>query len=464
MKITKINTLKDFLNGELKDYAIYKTMQQLPHFLDGLSQTQRKIIWVLSSRANQKIKIADIYSLIYNETKYLHGDLSAKNVANNLAAPWNNNINLIESRANFGSRTNKSAAAARYASTKFAEVSKFLFPNIDKNIRDKEYLEGAEIEPKYMSTVLPIALLNGFSGIAMGFSSSIIARDPVEVAKVLRDLLAGKRKTIPKSIKPFTPYFKGKIEQGENDKQFIFIGAIKKGKATKKYGTLIIDELPPRYQRESYIEFLNDLVEKGIIASWKDRCQKNDFYFEIKVPFEVYQKTENELLNMFNLIQKQSENITFLNYTKDKKEILEYDSVSEYLVDWIKEKIKTYVARKQFILDDLKYKIQVAENRARFIKMIIDKELVIEKRKKSVIVADLEKHKFMKIEESYNYLLNMPLWNLTHEKIDELNSTVKQLKAQYAEIEQKEPRQFWLDDLELLMPYLKKEKQAKIKK
>jgi len=70
----------------------------------------------------------------------------------------------------------------------------------------------------------------------------------------------------------------------------------------------------------------------------------------------------------------------------------------------------------------------------------------------------------MKIEESYNYLLNMPLWNLTHEKIDELNNTVKQLKAQYAEIEKKEPRQFWLDDLELLMPYLKKEKQAKIKK
>ena len=464
MKITKINTLKDFLNGELKDYAIYKTMQQLPHFLDGLSQTQRKIIWVLSSHANQKIKIADIYSLIYNETKYLHGDLSAKNVANNLAAPWNNNINLIESRANFGSRTNKSAAAARYASTKFAEISKFLFPNIDKNIRDKEYLEGTEIEPKYMSTVLPIALLNGFSGIAMGFSSSIIARDPVEVAKVLRDLLAGKRKTIPKTIKPFTPYFKGKIEQGDNDKQFIFIGTIKKGKATKKYGTLIIDELPPRYQRESYIEFLNDLAEKGVIASWKDRCQKNDFYFEIKVSAEVYQKTEDELLNIFNLIQKQSENITFLNYTKDKKEILEYDSVSEYLAAWIKEKIKTYVARKQFILDDLKYKIQVAENRARFIKMIINKELVIEKRKKSVIIADLEKHKFMKIEESYNYLLNMPLWNLTHEKINELNNTVKQLKAQYAEIEKKEPRQFWLDDLELLMPYLRKEKQSKIKK
>jgi len=150
-KITKLTTLKDFLNDELKDYAVYKTMQQLPHFVDGLSQTQRKILWVMSNRPNQKIKIADIYSLIYNETNYLHGDQSAKNVANNLAAPWGNNINLIESRANFGSRTNKSAAAARYASTKFAEVSKFLFPEIDKNIRDKEFMEGKEIEPKWMT-------------------------------------------------------------------------------------------------------------------------------------------------------------------------------------------------------------------------------------------------------------------------------------------------------------------------
>ena len=463
MKITKVKSLKNFLNEELKNYAVYKTMQQLPHFIDGLSQTQRKIIWVLGKRQNKKIKIADIYSLIYNETKYLHGDLSARNVANNLAAPWGNNINLIESRANFGSRTNKSAAAARYASTKYAEVSKFLFPEIDKNFRDKEYLEGQEIEPKYISTVLPIALINGFNGIAMGYSSSVIARNPVDIATILLDLLKGKRKSVPRNIKPFVSYFKGNVSNGSNNKQFIFKGILKKHKATKKYGILVVEELPPRYQRESFINILNKLIEKGEVVSWKDRCQKHDFYFEIKVPIDVYNLPEADLYDKFGLIQKNSENLTFLNYTKDEIEILEFDSVTEYLIHWIKARIKNYIARKQYILDNLKYKIQVAENRARFIKLVINRKLILEKRKKKDIEMKLEKLKFIKIDSSYDYLLSMPLWNLTQEKVNELNETVKKLKLQFAEIEKKEPREFWIDDLELLLSYLKKEIKSKSK-
>ena len=463
MKTTEILTLKNFLDSELKDFAVYKTMQQLPHFIDGLSQTQRKTLWVLSNHANQKVKIADIYSLIYKETKYLHGDLSAKNVANNLAAPWNNNINLIESRANFGSRTNKSAAAARYASTKYAAVSKLLFPEIDKNIRDKEFMEGQEIEPKYLNAVLPIALINGFSGIAMGYSASIVARDPYEIAKLIKDLLAGKRKTIPKNLKPWLPHFKGNIEYGDNDKQFVFTGILNKIKSTKKYGTIVIDELPPKYQRESYVELLDKLVEKGHIVSWKDRCQKNDFYFEIKAPIETYNKSDKELYNLFSLVQKQSETLTFLMYTKDTKEIREYKSVSEYLADWIKERIKGYVARKQFILDDLKSKIKLASEKARFIQDVINQKIIIQKRKKKDIEAGLEKAKYLKIDDKYDYLLSMPLWNLTQEKIDELNNLVVKLKNQYTEIDKKEPREFWLDDIKLLLPVFKKELKSKTK-
>ena len=463
MTETKVTTLKHYLDDELKNYAVYKVMQQLPHFVDGLAQTQRKILWVLSNKKN-KVKIADIYSLIYNETKYLHGDLSAKNVANNLAAPWNNNINLIESRANFGSRTNKSAAAARYANTKYADISKFLFPEIDKNIRDKEYMEGEEIEPKFLTAVLPIALLNGFSGIAMGYSSNIVARNPVEIATIVKDLLSGKRKTVPNKFKPWLPYFNGNIEFGDNDKQFIFKGIITKGKKTSKYGNLIISELPPRYQRESYVELLNKLVDEDIVATWKDKCQKNNFYFEVKVPIEIYNKSVTDLSSIFGLIQKQSETLTFLMYTKDVKEIREYNSITEYLVDWIKERIKYYGARKQFILNDLKYRIQVAEMRARFIQLIIDKKLIIQKRKKDAIEIDLEKLKFIKIDDKFDYLLGMPLWNLTQEKIDELKKLIEKLKAQYAEIDKKEPRQFWLDDISLLLPILRKELKSKLKK
>jgi len=454
-------SIKEFLNKEYLQYSSYKVIQQLPEFHDTLSQTARKIIWVVS-KEKRKLKGNDVYSLIYNETKYAHGDKSAVTVWNNLAAKWANNLNIIEAKANFGYRVAKEAAAARYASAKYSDLAKLLFNEIDKKIVWLQKQEGSFIEPYFMLPILPINVINGFNGIAVGFASTIIPRDPLIILDIIKNILSGKSKSIPTKIPARLPYFKGEIEFGENEKQFIFKGIIKKGKATKRFGTLIIEEVPFKWQKETYSSFLDSLRDKGIIENYYENCIKNSFYFEIKVPREIYDKDIEDLLEIFNLVSKDSENLTFLYYSSPKeKTIRVYDNIAEYLRDWIIERLKWYQVRKNYISEGIKEKIVVNENKLRFIEEILNKSIIIERKKKSEIEKQLKNRKFDLYNDSYDYLLNMPLYSLTVEKIKELKELIKKLKEEYKKIENTTVNQLWLQDLEKIEPLIKKEVQEK---
>jgi DNA topoisomerase-2 len=98
-----------------------------------------------------------------------------------------------------------------------------------------------------------------------------------------------------------------------------------------------------------------------------------------------------------------------------------------------------YDDRKKYILDELQHHINLISNKVRFILMVVNDELIINKRKRTDIEKDLEKHKFPKLaakvgeddDVSYNYLLNMMIYNLTYEKIEELKKQKQEKEETY---------------------------------
>ena len=477
-------TIKDFLNTAMLDYSVYKLIQQIPFLMDGVSQTQRKIIWTLLNKPRKKYKTADSYSLIYEYTNYLHGNASAENVWNTLAADYKNNINLLTPKGSFGYRVIHQPASPRYTSALLSKISDKLFIEEDKEIRVKQRFEGKEIEPTFLLPILPLALINGISGIAVGYSSNVIPRDPVFIFNLIKDILEKKTTKIPKNIPVKFPYYKGKIEAGENDKQFIFYGNIYKGKNTKRFGTLIIDEVPPLYDREKMVKIINDLIDTGKAVEFNDSCTKNNFYFEIKVPIEIWNLPIEKLIDLFKLKVKQTEVLTFIktdnelnwleqgesgtilenqeNFSKGfKKEIITYENTAQYLRDWIIERLKWYHRRKLFILDKIKHQISILEEKIRFIQAIIDKDIIIEKKKKKEIISQLESMNFIKIENNFDYLLNMPMWSLSDDKLGEFAKNINDLKKEYRNLEKKEPRELWLKELKDIEKMLVEEAQLK---
>jgi DNA topoisomerase-2 len=74
----------------------------------------------------------------------------------------------------------------------------------------------------------------------------------------------------------------------------------------------------------------------------------------------------------------------------------------------------------------------VLANKARFIKLVVDDEIVIFKKKKAVLETELTENKFLKIDDSYDYLLNIKTYQYTEEAIAKL---VGDLKLKTAELE-----------------------------
>lgn len=460
--IKRVKTLSEFLDEDLSNYAFYQVLTQIPHSLDGMTVTQRKIAYVMGPiLKGKKIKTAQTYSYLLNETNYVHGDMSVYNTANNMAAKYKNNINILTPYADFGSRTVQEASAPRYTELKFSKISELLFPKVDFNIIENQTFEGQEIEPYYMAPVLPLALINGNSGIAMGYSSSILPRNPLEILDIISGILKKEITTINTRISPYLPYFKGTIEEGNNPTQWVFKGVISKIKSTKATGVLQIHEIP-FMSREKYIEkTITPLIENGTIKSWTDDCSKNSFFFEIKVPVEIYEKSEEELLDIFGLVQTKSETLTFLDRDSDNIDILEYNNIASYLKDWIFKRIDVYRKRKQYIESKLEFEINKIQNRIRFIEMIIDDDIIIKERKKKEIESDLVRFNFDKIEDSFDYLLSMSLWNLTEDKIKENTKKLKELEKELRNFKKKTLVDLWLEDLDEIRELIEKEVQEK---
>ena len=104
--------------------------------------------------------------------------------------------------------------------------------------------------------------------------------------------------------------------------------------------------------------------------------------------------------------------------------------------------------RKNYLVQELKTDLDILNAKITFIKAILDKSLVIEKQPKDKIVKNLEKIITVKVQDSYDYLLNMSLYSLTLEKIKALTETLKNSKLKLRETQEKTLENFWLEDLE----------------
>jgi DNA gyrase/topoisomerase IV subunit A len=86
-----------------------------------------------------------------------------------------NNINLLYPSGQFGTRLlgGNDSASPRYIFTKLAKITRAIFPEADDPVLEYLYEEGQKIEPEFYCPVIPMALVNGCSGIATGWSTEV---------------------------------------------------------------------------------------------------------------------------------------------------------------------------------------------------------------------------------------------------------------------------------------------------
>jgi topoisomerase-4 subunit A len=180
-------TLSTFAERAYLDYAVSVVKgRALPDVSDGQKPVQRRILYSmnelgLSSTAKPR-KSATVVGDVLGKL-HPHGDQSVYDALVRMAQDFSLRYPLIDGQGNFGSRDGDGAAAMRYTEARLTPVSRLLLDEIDMGTVDfQPNYDGSSEEPRVLPARLPMLLLNGASGIAVGMATEIPSHNLREVA------------------------------------------------------------------------------------------------------------------------------------------------------------------------------------------------------------------------------------------------------------------------------------------
>lgn len=439
--------ISEFFNKDYVDQASYDNLRKIASLVDGQKNASRKILYtVLEKNIKDKIKVSQLGSKVAEFAEYLHGSMDGVIVNLGQDFAGTNNMPLLQKKGNFGTRFSNEASASRYIYTYGTTEFFDLFKKEDSPILKHQFFEGNQIEPMFYVPTLPILLINGSEGVSSGFAQKILPRDPKCIKQYIKEYLTeplgNVRPYKGTSLIPYYNGFSGTIEQGENSSQWLIKGKVQKKNAT----TVVIDEVPVGYNLKSYIKVLDDLEDKRIIRSYKDMSEDDNFKFEVSfLGTDLKKLDEEKLLETLKLVKKVSENYTVMN---EHNKVETFNSVKDIIERYIDVKLQYLEKRKQYLCENLESEIRYDYSKYVFIKMITDEELIINKRKKTDIENDLNKVKEInKLDNKYDYLLNMNIMSLTEERMKKLLNDIKTKKAQLDKLKNSEATNIWLDEI-----------------
>ncbi len=170
-------------------YAMSTVLDRaLPFVEDGQKPVQRRILFAMRELGNRSDapfkKSARIVGDVIGKF-HPHGDSAVYEAAVRMAQDFSLRYPLIEGQGNFGSRDGDSAAAMRYTEVRLSRFAEdILLSEIDRGTVDyRENYDGTLKEPALLPARLPVLLLNGVSGIAVGMATEMPAHNLREVAQ-----------------------------------------------------------------------------------------------------------------------------------------------------------------------------------------------------------------------------------------------------------------------------------------
>ena len=434
-------SITEFLSNDYKEFAMYVVEgRAIPSVIDGFKPSQRKIIHgsslVWKTGSEKPLKVFQLSGFIANKCFYHHGSASLDNGIVTMAQKFKNNAPLLDELGQYGSLRSPQAGAPRYIGTKLNNNFKLLYKDYD--LLEFKEEEGEMIEPKFFLPIIPTILINGSSGIAVGFAMNILNRDVKSVTDACIKLLSEKNIVeIKPSLNEFTGDF---IQDKENHKRWIIRGKFQRVNTS----TVRITELPPSMTYEKYEEILDKLVDNKDIVSYDDNCKDNIDY-TIKFTRADLEKYDDEKLIKFLKLEESSTEIFSTLDEFGKLKIFETSSdIIEYFVNF---RLTYYHKRKKFMLDKMQHELKILSNKGRFIKAILDDKLKVNGVSKSVIIEGIEEMGLEKIDDSYDYLLRMPIYSLTKEIFEKLKEDFTDKKAEIKKLEETDPKDLYLEDL-----------------
>jgi DNA topoisomerase-2 len=293
----------------------------------------------------EKIKTVSLAGTMISSNLYLHGDASASEALSLMAAPYCNNVPYLYGIGAFGTKVGPTEwGAPRYTYLKkYGMTDALIYPDYDI-IPLKENYDGSVMEPKNFLPLIPLVLLNGISGIAVGWSTDILPRS---LTDIIDATLAAIDKKKVKTLDPKYDYLQCNVKNiGPNAWEFT-------GKVRFDGNTIWVEELPPDLSLEKFKARLNQMEEEEKIQTYIDRSTKE---IKIEIRFKrgmIADWNADKAIDYLKLRSKTTERIVVLDW--DGNNIRQYESAEQLIKEFVEWRVKFYAIRYQRMVTDLTY-------------------------------------------------------------------------------------------------------------
>lgn len=205
-------------------------------------------------------------------------------------------------------------------------------------------------------------------------------------------------------------------------------------------GDIVITQLPIGRWPINYLGFLEKLREEKKCKSFIDNTTKFETKYVIKGLKGKINHSKLRLRKSFRL-----SNLVFLDEDNIPHR---YKNVEEYMEKFCEYRLSKYVIRQQYWIKKKEEEFKKISDKARFVKAVVDGELVVSKRKKDDVLADMKKL------DIPDYILTgrmVDIIDTTKEKLKELLNQIEKGKQELDEYKSLHPGEIWYSDLKELM-------------
>ena len=480
-------TYSNFIHSELIHFSHADNIRSLPHLMDGLKPSQRKIIYCCFKRnLKEEIRVAQLAGYVSEHAAYHHGEASLNGTIIGMAQTFvgSNNINLLRPMGQMGSRLlgGKDAASPRYIHTYMEDIVRYIFRKEDacllKHIED----EGDLVEPEYYLPVVPLLAINGSIGIGTGYSTDIPPHKPEDIICLLRHRLQGSMDTL--AGRPQDPWwfgFKGTIHRIDDmtwhtkglyvlddDKHTVTITELPVGTWTKDYKAFLEERLDVEEKRNKDAKREAKKAETASQSSSKGDVEPcgfkgcDDLYNDVDVCFVLYFTEEgyDAIKDHPEVFEKQfklttswkTTNMTCFDATRT---IVKYRTIGDLLEAFLEQRLPLYEARRLAILGILTAQNVELDAKRRFLQAVLDERLILQKKTDEEIVSQLQACSIPPLScvekpdayESYDYVLRMRMDRVKQSAIDELDGQIREKEVEIERLEGETASSLWLSDL-----------------
>lgn len=373
MPLSPVVSIESEMKRSYLDYAMSVIIgRALPDVRDGLKPVHRRILFAMRELKNDWNKPYKKSARIVGDVigKYHpHGDSAVYDAIVRMAQDFSLRYPLVDGQGNFGSIDGDPPAAMRYTEIRMMRLAHSVLEDLDKETVDwSPNYDESLIEPTILPAKIPLLLVNGASGIAVGMATNIPPHNLGEISGAIKAVIddpdisaEALLQKVPGPDFPTAGLIYGK--KGIHDAYTTGRGIIRvrarvtveKDKSTQKE-TIVVTELPYQVNKARLIEKIADMIKhKQIegIAYIRDESDRRGMRVVMGVKKDqIAEVIINQLYKHSQL--ENSFGIIFLAVVNGRPELMTLREILDHFI-W---------HRKEIIIRRTRYDLKKAEERA----------------------------------------------------------------------------------------------------